>query len=181
MLHDKAGIKGIVVAVLKNVDTGATKVFTSENLVTSSGDIYYAQVAASGRDTLVTNKFWSGVMVLGLSTVAAGLPAKSSIVSSVGTSAPGSMKRMDDANGYPRTNDPDTDNTVTGAAVVTYRASWGTTDTTGTFDSVVIATSGVSDPVGPTDPVLMHAQFTSFTKTSSDTLKVFVNHTFSGV
>ena len=81
------------------------------------------------------------------------------------------------------TNDGDSDNTGSGTDIVTWLASW----TTGDFNSNAIiggcihvagGASGATTP-GATK-LLTHFSLTSFNKTSSDTLKIFVNHTFNG-
>ena len=79
--------------------------------------------------------------------------------------------------GYPQTDDPDTDNTLGGVDVVTWRYSYGTTE----GNITDIAELAIVDVLTAATAALCHALFGStFTKTSSDTLKVFVNHTFNG-
>ena len=83
-------------------------------------------------------------------------------------------------NNYPKTNDGDSDNTGAGTDIVTWRTSW----TTGDFNANAIIGGcihvGAASPASGTK-LLSHFSITSFNKTSSDTLKIFVNHTFNGV
>jgi uncharacterized phosphosugar-binding protein len=63
--------------------------------------------------------------------------------------------------------------------IVTYRVSYATGDANAAGIADVILTNP-SPSAG--DALLMHAEFTTpFEKTSSDTLKVFVNHRLNGV
>lgn len=173
-MNDKFGIKGRIVAVVENVNTGQKRIYESDNIVTTSGDAYYAALATRGQNSPPIS--FSAIM-LGTSCLN-GFPAKTSVVSSQ-TSSAGAIKIF--TAGYPKVVDVDADNTLTGlSTVVTYLASWGTTDFAATVSSVQIVPSGASNPA-PLDPVLMHATFGPVTKTSSDTLKLFVNHRFSGI
>ncbi len=79
--------------------------------------------------------------------------------------------------GYPKTNDTgDADNTGDGTDVVSYAvnysaASWNDND----IEQGVIHDN--ASPVSSTK-LLCSFSFTSFAKTASDTLKIFVNHAF---
>ena len=67
-----------------------------------------------------------------------------------------------------------------GTDIATWRTSW----TTGDFNSNAIIGGcihvGGASPASGTK-LLTHFSITSFNKTASDTLKIFVNHTFNGV
>ena len=80
---------------------------------------------------------------------------------------------------YPLVNDGDADNTGAGTDIITYRVSYTTAEANQTDTTDVILTN---PSPGASEPVIMHAEFAaSFTKTSADTLKVFVNHRMNGV
>ena len=105
-------------------------------------------------------------------------PAKGDTYTSVTTPITASRKVKD--SGYPKTNDSDSDNTGAGTDIVTWRTSWTTSD----FNATAIIGGcfhvGGASP-GSSDKLLTHYSITSFNKTASDTLKIFVNHTFNGV
>lgn len=137
------------------------------NIVTDAGDIHYAQKAAG---EAVTNAF--GVLEL----ASAGTPAKGADRSAFTPIA--STEKAHDA-GYPTTNDADSDNSGSGADVVSYLTSY----TTGDFNATGITHGIITNATpGASEPILTGFAFAaSFDKTSSDTLKVFVNHEQSGV
>ncbi|MFM7795178.1 MAG: hypothetical protein ACKO7N_00240, partial [Candidatus Nitrosotenuis sp.] len=144
-----------------------------KNIVTDSGDLFYAQKGA-GESPTSDFAGANGRMELRTGSVT---PAKGDTYTNVTTPVTASRKVIDA--GYPKTNDSDTDNTGAGTDIVTWRTSW----TTGDFSASAIIGGcihvGGSSPVSATK-VLTHFSITSFDKTSSDTLKIFVNHTFNG-
>ena len=95
----------------------------------------------------------------------------------VSSSSKISGSRLTFTSGYPKTNDTgDSDNTGDATDAVSYAvnysaASWNDTD----VEQGCIHDQ--SSPVSATK-LLSVFSFTSFAKTSSDTLKVFVNHAF---
>ena len=105
-------------------------------------------------------------------------PAKGDAYAQVATPVTASRKALD--SNYPKTNDGDSDNTGAGTDIVTWRTSWTTSD----FNANAIIGGcihvGGGSPASGTK-VLSHFSITSFNKTTSDTLKIFVNHTFNGV
>lgn len=167
-----------VVAVLSCVRTGKTRTFETTNIVTDAGDLFYAQ---RGVATAVPTNFTdgSGVFdgIMELYNGASSAPGKANNRSNLTGLATGSGKAMDST--YPKVNDGDSDNTGAGVDVVTYRVSY----TTGEANATGIADVVITNPSpGASEPLLMHAEFgAAFDKTSSDTLKVFVNHTMNGV
>lgn len=166
---DVLGIPGKIVLVLKDAKTGETK-WTREfkNLISDAGDLYYAQL---GAEEASTNAF--GILELG--SAHTGAPAKADNRSDI-TVVASSQKAFDAT--YPKTNDGDGDNTGAGTDVVSYLVSYTTGEANHAAITQVIVTN-VSP--GASEPILTHADVTSFAKTSSDTLKVFVNHTMNGV
>ncbi len=162
---------GRVTAVLTNVYTGKVRVHETTNLVTIVGDIHYAQAAVGETPT---NDFQNGLMELYNGASAA--PAQGNDRSNMTGLVSGSAKAFD--TNYPKTNDGDADNTGAGTDVATFLVSYATGEANASnIDDVIITNSAP----GASEPLLMHAEFAApFTKTSSDTLKVFVNHTFEG-
>jgi hypothetical protein len=147
----------------------------THNLVTNDGEIFYAKQGAG--ETPATNEnFASGRFEMGTTayTEAEGDTYNEFDVS--GTSAISGSNQVFTA-GYPKTNDTgDSDNTGDATDAVSYAvnysaASWNDTD----VEQGCILDN--SSPVSATK-LLAVFSFTSFAKTSSDTLKVFVNHAF---
>lgn len=162
----KAKIKGYVVAVLENVKTGKKRVFKSKNIVCTTGEIYYAERGAGASPT---NAF--GIFELG---TAGNAPAAGSTRVDVTSKVASSQKAHDST--YPKANDGDSDNTGAGVDVTSYRVSYTTGEANSAGINRVIITN--ASP-GASEPLLMYAEFTAFTKTSADTLKMFVNHQFA--
>lgn len=144
--------------------------FKWKNLVTDAGLIYYAQRAAAETPT---NTFASAYV-----GTAGNAPAAASNYSDLTALATNPEQSVDAT--YPTTNDGDSDNGGAGTAVTTWRFSYPAANGVGTLDRIAISVATASG----TDPLLMYAESSSFTpsgditKTSSDTLKFFVNHTF---
>jgi carbon monoxide dehydrogenase subunit G len=161
------GKRGVcnIVALLKDEKTGRTRLIPGVNIVTNDGDQYYAEAAAGTPSWSVAG------MRLGTNNTS---PTKSD--SDVTAFLSGSGKGID--SGYPKTDDDDADNTGAGADIVTWRVSYGTGEANGTGITELAIVDNISTPTN----ALTHALFgASFDKTSSDTLKVFCNHTFNGV
>ena len=160
--------------VKENQDTGEKTWYHAKNIVTNDGDLYYAQKSVGGTPT---SDFGGSDGRMELRTGSA-TPAKAHVYSDVTTPITASRKIKDGA--YPKTADDDSDNTGSGADIVTWRTSWTTSD----FNATAII--GGCFHVGGASPasgskLLTHFSITSFNKTASDTLKIFVNHTFNGV
>lgn len=182
---EKSRIKGRVIVVLQNQKTGKKRVIETENIVTNAGDLYYAERGAllttgtpiSPVPTNFTDTNGVPDMVMQLFNGASAIPAKTNdwddMVGAVGSS----IKAIDAT--YPKVNDGDSDNTGAGTDIITYRVSYLTSEANAADIADVILTN--PSPAA-TWPLLMHAEFSAaFTKTSSDTLKVFVNHEMLGV
>ena len=157
-----------------NGETGEKTWYHTKNIVTNDGDLYYAQKSVAESPT---SDFGGANGRMELRTGSA-TPAKDDVYSDVTTPITTSRKAKD--SGYPKTNDDDSDNTGSGTDIVTWRTSW----TTGDFNATAII--GGCFHVGGASPacgskLLTHFSITSFNKTASDTLKIFVNHTFNGV
>jgi hypothetical protein len=168
--RNQVAVVGAVLAVLREPRLGLELRVPGLNIVTNDGDTYYAQSAAG---EAVDDDFDGANSGLRLGSDNTS-PTKSD--TDVTTFLSGSAHALD--GGYEKTNDDDSDNTGAGVDVVTWRYSY----TTGEGNvSNIIEGAVVDDRTTPT-AALTHFLFAaSFNKTSSDTLKVFVNHTMNGV
>ena len=160
--------------VKENQDTGEKTWYHAKNIVTNDGDLYYAQKSVGGTPT---TDFGGSDGRMELRTGSA-TPAKAHVYSDVTTPVTASRKVKD--NTYPKTADDDSDNTGAGADIVTWRTSWTTSDFNATAIIGGCFHAGGASPASGAK-LLTHFSITSFNKTASDTLKIFVNHTFNGV
>lgn len=187
-IQEMIGITGIGGALLTNVHTGKKQWIPLKNIVTDAGDLYAAE-----RYALLTSGTPIGPVPTNF-TDANGVPDMIMELydDSTPNTAPGKGNDRSDLNGvlatgsdqvidatYPQPNDPDPVNTGAGTDIVTYRVSYATGDANLVDITDVILTN---PSPGASEPILMHAEFgAAFTKTSADTLKVFVNHRMNGV
>jgi len=169
MPNEHIGLAGKVIVVLENQHTGQRRVHVAKNIVTNAGDQYYAEMACGETPT---NDFDAAAAGIRLGTGFSSADKDDTDVDSEDSNG-----RLDIDTGYPKTNDSDGDNSGAGTDVVTWRFSYGTSEGNITdIDECAI----VDDRTTPT-AALCHAEFTTpFTKTSADTMKIFVNHTFNG-
>lgn len=161
-----------VVAVLER-SNGEVEVHETKNIVTNDGDVFYAERSSGATPTnFWTSGAFDGRMFLSQATTPA---TKSDTFAALSVIQNSGGQPMDST--YPKSNDSDTDNSGRGTKVVTYRCSFGTGTTFTSVADVAIAKTGATG----TNPILMRALFAStFTKATTDTLKVFVNHTMTG-
>lgn len=154
--------------VLENKRTGKKRFIWGRNIVTTAGNVYYAQKACGESPT---NTFAN----LYLATAGPATPAVDDDYSDF-TVVAGSSKAK--SSGYPKTNDGDTDNTGAGTTVVTWLFEYATGD--GPFTTIThsfIAKSGASG----TDPLLNSYKWaSSWSKDASTSAKIFSNHTMLG-
>ena len=160
--------------VKENQETGEKTWLYTHNIVTNDGDLFYAQQAVAETPT---TDFDGSNSRMELRTGSA-TPAKTDTYQQVTTPVTSSRKAID--SGYPKTNDNDSDNTGAGTDIVTWRTSWTTSDFNATGIVGGCIQVGGGSPASGTK-LLTHYSITSFDKTASDTLKIFVNHTFTGV
>ena len=161
-------IFGKILAVLRNDTLGMELIVPGINIVTDDGDTYYAQMA--GGET-PTNDFSAGGLRLGSDATS---PTKSD--TDVTTFLATSGHALDAT--YEKTNDGDSDNTGAGVDILTWRFSYLTSE----GNVSAIEEGAIVDNITTPTVALTHFLFAAtFSKTSSDTLKVFVNHTFTGV
>lgn len=169
VLHFEDGSSSVcnVAAVLKNVKTGEEKTHWGANLVTTEGDKYYAEAAVGAPSWAV-----AGIR-LGTDTTT---PAKGN--TDVITELAGAEGRKAIDATYPMVSDSDGDNTGAGASIVSWRVTYTTNEAIGSN----IAELALVDNITAPTKALTRVKFSApFTKTTNDTLKVFVNHTFQGV
>ena len=144
---------------------GKRRIIPLANIVTNDGDIYYATGAVGAPSWAVAG------MRLGTGVTT---PVKTA--TDLTTFLAGSGKAVDST--YPKVVDDDTDNTGDGVDVVSWRVNYATGEGNGTDIAELALVDNITTPT----KALCHALFAAaFTKTSSDTLKVFVNHTMNGV
>ena len=185
--------KNNICLVVSHLD-GSKDWWYGSNLVTNDGDIYYAKKSAS--ETPATNEnFGASVCVLQNPASADTInkddtygDVNSPIINTTidGVTTNGNAIRPLTST-YPKTADADSDNTGASADAISYRFDWATTQINTAAGNPI--TGGAIYDVGQTSPIaatkiLTHWNFTSpatFHKTSTDTLKLFVNHTFNGV
>lgn len=142
----------------------------ASNIVTGAGDTWYAEKACGQVPTNAFNRH-------AMASARTGAWTKTGTTSQYGnaTVIAGSSQANDAT--YPRTADPDTDNTGAGTNIVTHRVSY----TAASFNGTIVA--GIfhdSAQVVAASPLLTGYDFTSFSKAATDTLKVFVNHSVVG-
>lgn len=169
--NEKVEIKGTVIAVKENVYSGVKLVYISHNLVTNDGDKYYAQMASGESPTDDFDNSTAGIH-LGQGTTGGGDKTDT------GVNTEDTRGRQTLTANYEKTNDTDADNTGAGVDIVTWLYSYTTTEgnvTKCNEGAIVNSLTGASK-------ALTHFDFGStFDKTSSDTLKIFINHTMNGV
>lgn len=147
--------------------------FYGGNIVTNAGDTYYAQLGAGDA---VTNDFAGANGRHEMRTTAI-TPAKTDVYN---TTTFG-IGRKTVFTGYPAQNDSDPDNTATNKQ---RKVTWRYDYTTGDFSQVGLTGgcihAGGSAPSGALALLTSYSFAASFDKTSSDTLKVIINHDFLG-
>lgn len=162
-------ISGTVLAVVRCELLAAEMVVPGINIVTNDGDTYYAQMAGGETPTDDFDGASAGLR-LGNDNTA---PTKTDTDVTSFLSGTG----LDVDATYPQTDDGDSDNTGAGVDILTWRYSYLTSE--GNAASIIEGAI-VDDRTTPT-AALTHFLFAaSFTKTSSDTLKCIINHTFTG-
>lgn len=179
-MNDKCKITGTITLVLTNVKTGKVRVIKAKNIVTDQGDEYYARRSVLEQpddDQFTTGAAlaFDGVMELG-NDLTPPAPDKTQVRTAMTNIVSGSEKAMDAT--YPKTNDGDGDNSGAGIDIATYLVSYLTSEANAN-DIQQVWITNPSPAAG--EVLMMYATFTAFNKTSSDTLKVFINHTMTGV
>ena len=151
----------------------------THNLVTNDGEIYYAKMGAG--ETPASNEDFGGTGS-GTGYFEMGTTAYTEAEGdtyeefSAGSSAI-SNSRQTFTSGYPKTNDTgDADNTGDATDAVSYAVNYSASS----WNDSNVEQGCIHDNSSPVSAtkLLSVFSFTSFAKTSSDTLKVFVNHAF---
>lgn len=167
--NEKVSITGRIVAVLENQKTKDRTIIHGVNIVTNDGDTYYAQVACGETPDDDFTDALAGLRLGDDNTT----PIKTH--TDVTNFLSGTDHACDGT--YPMTDDQDGDNSGAGVDIVTWRYSY----TTAQGNAVDIIEGAIVDNDTTPTAALTHFLFAGvFTKTSSDTLKVFVNHEFLG-
>lgn len=170
-----------VLLILQDAATGRVeKVVNASNLVTNAGAEYYAEQGANETPTYTFNKGKLALASSYRSTEAATRTLNDLVFSTLS-----GIQSFD--SGYPRTADTDGDNTGSGVRVVTYRRTYSTSQANMTIKALAIARHGyTTNPAGSASlrQILNYLTLSAaqqITKTSSQTLKTFCNHSFAGV
>lgn len=175
--HKPATSKMNVLLVLQDAATGRVeRVVEGHNVVTLKGDQYYAEKGANQTPAWTFN--------LGRFIIAQSYKGTASTTKTYGdfvfTTFSG-IKTFD--SGYPKTNDTDTDNTGSGVRVVTWRRTYTTAQGNFTIKALGIGRAGATTTAAVSLRFLLNfitlTTAQRVTKTSSQTLKAFVNHSFS--
>jgi hypothetical protein len=178
-------LKEQVIFVLKNAATGKVerRVEMPPNIVTDFGDEYYAERGAAETPSITFNK---GMMVVSHSfTRGAATFGKTARFSFFHlTSAASYSGRQSFDSGYPKSNDTDTDNTGRTADAVTYKRTYATSQANTLIQAVGICRfQATTAAAADSSKLLSYKTLSSaeqVTKTSSQTLVTYINHTFLG-
>lgn len=169
MPNEQLGITGKIYAVLTKKD-GTEITIPCHNIITDKGDKYYAQKACGETPT---DDFAAVTAGLRLGT---GVTTPTKADNDVTTFLTGSGKAK--TTGYPKTNDVDAANPSGTVDSVTWLYEYTTAEANGTNIIEGAVVDNITTPTG----ALTHFKFDApFDKTSSDTLRVFINHLFNGV
>lgn len=172
MEEGKVAIEGTIIAIKENVYNGVKLKMVSHNLVTNDGDLYYAKMAVGGSPSRDFDNSTAGIH-LGYGTTGGGDKTDTG----VNNETTGGTMRMALQAGYPKANDTEANNTGKGTDIVTWYYYWTTTQ----GNSTKINEGAIVDSLTGAAAALTHFDFGStFDKTASDTLQVFVNHEFLG-
>jgi len=181
--HAPQKVKTNVILILQDADTGRVlRTVEVHNAVTLDGGEYYAERGAAETPTYTFN---AGKLALAASyRQAESVVAARTLNDLVFTTLSG-IQSFDST--YPKTTDSDTDNTGSGVRVVTYRRTYTTSQGNFTIKALAVCRNGyTTNPASSASlrKILNYVTLSvaqQITKTSSQTLKVFVNHTMSPI
>jgi hypothetical protein len=144
--------------------------YFGHNLITDDGEIYYG-IKGAGGSPVANENFLTARLEFRTSSDTPAFNDNYGAVTGLQ-----STTRHDVDSGWPKCPDTDTDNTGLGNNVISYKFSYTTAEgnVTGIVGGVVYDKTVTSPGAGT--KLLSHFTITSFDKTSSDTLKFFVNH-----
>jgi len=157
-----------VVVLLKKKKKLIDFVF-GQNIVTTTGEIFYAQKACNESPTNAYTTMW----------LASNGPATPAKTDNRGNFTDIAASNKANSSGYPKSNDNDTDNTGTGNNVISWLFSYAAND--GNFAGIgwcyVTKTANTAN-----DSLLCSVKFAAnWAKDSNTSAKVFVNHGENGV
>ena len=140
-----------------------------ENIVTTTGEIHYAQRCANETPTNAYVTMW----------LASNGPATPAKTDNRGNFTDIAASNKANSSGYPKSNDNDTDNTGNGANTVSWLFSYAAND--GNFAAIthcyITRTGNTAN-----DNLLCSVKFAAnWAKDSNTSAKVFVNHAANGV
>ena len=152
----------------------------THNLVTNDGEVFYAKQGA-GTSPATNENFRTGRFEMG-TTAYSEAEADTFFEFDVSASSKISGSRQAFTAGYPKVDDTaDTDNSGDAVDAVSYAVNYSANawnDTDVEQGCIHDNASPVRNTANSGSKLLSVFSFTSFAKTSSDTLKVFVNHAF---
>lgn len=170
-----------VLLILQDAATGRVeKVVQAANIVTNDGAEYYAEKGAGETPTYTFN--------LGRFALASSYRSTEAVTRTLNDlvfSTLSGIQAFDST--YPKTNDTDSDNTGSGVRVVTYRRTYTTAQANFTIKALAICRAGYTTNGASSASLrkilnyLTLSAAQQITKTSSQTLKAFANHSFQGV
>ena len=156
------------VMVLHNVHTQEFQFIPGENIVTTTGNAFYAE-SSCGQSP--TNAYAN----LFLATAGPVTPAVGDDYDDF-TVVSGSSKTK--SSGYPKCPDTDTDNTGKGATVVTWKFEYLTTD--GPFTSITHSFIAISGAGAGASILNSYKWGSAWNKDASTTATIYTNHTMLG-
>ncbi len=178
------------ICVVKTDKDGNKSWLYGQNQVTNDGDIYYATRAGVNptSQVLPDPNFFDAACVLQNPSSADSI-AKGDTYAQVSNPIVTTGAVKDVESGFPKVNDTTTENTGKDVDAVTYKFAWTTaqinTSSGNPITGGCIIDSGdaTGDSVSGSAKILTHWNFVSpstFHKTNTDTLTLYVNHTMSG-
>lgn len=178
------------ICVVKTDKDGNKSWLYGQNQVTNDGDIYYATRAGVNptSQALPDPNFFDAACVLQNPSSADSI-AKGDTYAQVSNPIVTTGAVKDVESGFPKVNDTTTENTGKDVDAVTYKFTWTTaqinTSSGNPITGGCIIDSGdaTGDSVSGSAKILTHWNFvspSSFHKTNTDTLTLYVNHTMSG-
>jgi hypothetical protein len=157
-----------VVVLLKNRNKLVDFVF-GRNIVTTTGEIFYAQKACNESPTNAYTTMW----------LASNGPATPAKTDNRGNFTDIAASNKANSTGYPKSNDNDTDNTGNGANTVSWLFSYNAADGNWTPIGWCYITRANNTA---NDNLLCSVKFAAnWSKDSNTSAKVFVNHAQNGV
>jgi hypothetical protein len=148
--------------------TGEKRMLAAHNLVSTAGELHYAQLIAQATPT---NAF-------GVTELASAVPATPAAGDDRADYTIIASSEKAHSAGYPKINDLDTDNSGKGADVYTFKNEWTAGDGNwADIDGGIITNASP----GASEAILTGFTISNFAKDSSTALTLWVNHAPTGV